>query len=228
MIEGGGTALTRLVITLVVAAALASATSSSKIDTCTATLQQLCAADRRLGPPACGLCAGSKQGAMRAAGCTNAQIGTWCGSTPHWVVTWTGAPQLTEPGNMPVFPLAGSTVRQVVHVTLGGEQVRVQFSNLFGNTDMVINAAHVAVSTSTTGVLDSTIEPSTDTALTFAGSASHTIAVGATVWSDAADFALAPLSNLTITTAFDAAPTAITGRASPTKDRTRQSPLIPF
>ena len=39
-----------------------------------------------------------------------------------WVGTWACSPQLVEPQNMPPAPgLAGNTLRQVVHLTLGGQ-----------------------------------------------------------------------------------------------------------
>ncbi|HXP58995.1 MAG TPA: hypothetical protein VN829_00820 [Dongiaceae bacterium] len=47
----------------------------------------------------------------------------------HWVGTWGCGPQLTEPHNLPPAPLANSTLRQFVHVTLGGKHLRARFSN---------------------------------------------------------------------------------------------------
>src|SRR5262249_17380839 len=44
----------------------------------------------------------------------------------RWVGTWAASPQLTEPANMPPEPgLADATLRQVVHVSLGGKRLRV-------------------------------------------------------------------------------------------------------
>jgi hypothetical protein len=40
------------------------------------------------------------------------------------------SPQLTEPANLPAGPgLSGNTLRQVVKVSIGGERLRVRFSN---------------------------------------------------------------------------------------------------
>src|SRR5262245_33869157 len=57
----------------------------------------------------------------------------------HWVNTWTAMPQLTEPGNIPPPPFtqdnlvfADATVRQTLRVTVGGQQLRLRFSNAFG------------------------------------------------------------------------------------------------
>ena len=61
--------------------------------------------------------------------------------------TWAASPQLTEPANMPPEPgLADATLRQVVHVSLGGKRLRVRFSNAFGTKPLTILAAHLAAS----------------------------------------------------------------------------------
>ncbi len=114
---------------------------------------------------------------------------------PHWVGTWETSPQLIEPNNMPPAPgLADTTLRQVIHVTLGGRQMRVVFSNAYGSASVSLLNAHVAVSAG-----GSAIRPDTDKALTFHGAASVTIPPGAPILSDPLDFPLAPQSDLTIT-----------------------------
>jgi len=130
-------------------------------------------------------------------------------SAPAWVGTWSGAPQLTETANLPPASLSNSTLRQVLHVSVGGSQLRVRFSNEFGNGPVTINAAHVAACTAVP--VNSTIDTATDRALAFSGSASVTIAQGQAVWSDAISFALAPLSNLSVTVAFGGTPSNVTG-----------------
>jgi lysophospholipase L1-like esterase len=125
----------------------------------------------------------------------------------HWVATWTAAPQLTEPGNMPPPPgLGDTTLRQVVHVTLGGSRIRVRFSNAFATSNLTITSAHVALP-SGPGAIDTT----TDRPLTFAGASAVTIPAGAPIVSDPLDFALAPHSNLTITIHVTDPSQAVTG-----------------
>jgi lysophospholipase L1-like esterase len=124
------------------------------------------------------------------------------------VGTWTGSPYL-DTANPPPASLSNSVLRQVVHASLGGNQIRVQFSNLDGNGPVAINAAHVAICPATPAV-DSTIDTTTDTALTFTGSASVTIAAGQEVWSDSIAFVVPPLGNVTITTAFGSVPSNLT------------------
>jgi lysophospholipase L1-like esterase len=97
----------------------------------------------------------------------------------------------------------------VVRVSLGGSQIRVRFSNEFGDGNVVIGAVHVAVCRA--NPMDSTIDTATDKALAFSGNASVTIPMGMAVWSDPLDFNLAALSNLTVTTAFTTVPVSVTG-----------------
>ena len=127
----------------------------------------------------------------------------------HWVGTWTAAPQLTEPSNLPPAPLSNAVLRQVVHVSLGGRRIRVRFSNEFGDGPLGITRAHVAVCSTTP--VNGTIDPATDTSLSFAGSAATTMAQGTAVWSDPLDFPLAPLGNLSITVSFGGVPSHVTG-----------------
>ncbi len=125
-----------------------------------------------------------------------------------WVGTWATGQQLTEPGNNPASPgLANNTLRQVVHATLGGSRIRVQFSNKYTTSGgpITINSAHIALSANSSPV-NGAIITSTDTALTFnGGSSSVTIAAGAEQYSDAVDFNFPPLSDLTVSIYFGSA-----------------------
>src|SRR4030043_1607934 len=118
-----------------------------------------------------------------------------------WIGTWATGEQLVETGNNPASPgLANNTLRQVVHATLGGSRIRVQFSNKYSSGPITINSAHIAVSTG-----GSSIDTATDTALTFNGSASVTINAGQELYSDAVDFNVPPLSNLAVSIYFGSA-----------------------
>ncbi len=124
-----------------------------------------------------------------------------------WVGTWVTAQQLTETRNNPPAPgLSNNTLRQVVHVTLGGSKLRVQFSNAYGNGPVTINAAHIAASKG-----GSAIDAATDKALTFKGATSVTIKAGDTVYSDAIDFNVKPLSNLAVSIYFGETSSDVTG-----------------
>ena len=84
------------------------------------------------------------------------------------------------------------TLREIVHVSLGGDRVRVTLSNAFGTLPLEVGAAHVALRDK-----DAAIRPGSDRPLTFGGNASTMIAAGAVVVSD-------PVS-LTVPTASDLA-----------------------
>ena len=50
----------------------------------------------------------------------------------RWVAIWEAAPQLVEPANLPPAPgLDGSTLRQVIHLTLAARQ-KVAIMLMFG------------------------------------------------------------------------------------------------
>ena len=125
---------------------------------------------------------------------------------PHWVGTWASSAQLGEAGNAPSAPgFTDATLRQIVHVSLGGKQIRVRFSNAFGATELNIPAAHVALPAGA-----SAIRPESDKALTFHGKPSVSIPPGAAMFSDPVDFDLAPLSDLVVTIRLTGVPEGIT------------------
>ncbi len=67
----------------------------------------------------------------------------------HWVGSWSTAPQLTEPGNNPPAPgLEGNTLRQVFRVSMGGDELRMRFSNQFSNSPVTIKRVSLARSAS--------------------------------------------------------------------------------
>jgi lysophospholipase L1-like esterase len=96
----------------------------------------------------------------------------------RWVGTWSASTQFPLFGAPPVF--TGVTLRQVVHITIGGDVVRVRFSNAQGSTPLAIAAASVGVRS--TGA---TVRAGTLRTLRFAGSGSVSIAPGGIALSDA-------------------------------------------
>jgi lysophospholipase L1-like esterase len=122
-----------------------------------------------------------------------------------WVNTWTAMPQLTEPANMPPPPytqenlvFADSTLRQTMRVSVGGQTMRLRFSNAFGGTALPITGVSVAVPAGgQAGV--SAIQAGSARPVTFHGKPAVDVPVGAQVVSDPIDFALAPRTNVTVT-----------------------------
>jgi lysophospholipase L1-like esterase len=105
----------------------------------------------------------------------------------YWTGTWGAAP---ESGGM---SFSGQTIRQVVHTSISGTQARVQISNAFGTGPLTVSDVHIAASGA-----GSAITAGTDKALTFGGSATTTIAAGATGISDPAAFTVPALANVAI------------------------------
>ncbi len=85
------------------------------------------------------------------------------------------------------------TLREIVHTSVGGDQVRVRIANTFGTAPLVIGAAHVAVSSS-----GSAIVPGTDRVLTFGGRTTVTIPAGAPALSDPVDLSVKAVSDIAV------------------------------
>jgi len=129
------------------------------------------------------------------------------GGATHWVGTWATGPQTTETDNLPPSPgLANNTLRQIIHVSIGGSQIRVRISNAYGKSAVTISAVHIAKA-----MTGSAIDTASDKALAFSGMPSVTIATGKEVWSDPLDFTLAPLSNYAVTIVFGTQSGDVTG-----------------
>ena len=110
----------------------------------------------------------------------------------HWVGTWATAPYAI-PNADATFGTSDMTLRQIVHVSLGGSRVRIVLSNEFGLGPLTIGAAHIALSAG-----GSEIALASANALTFSGKSSITIPPGAVALSDPADLKLPALSNLAV------------------------------
>ncbi len=153
--------------------------------------------------------AGGGSSVAGASGSTSGGAGTAGGGSTHWVGTWTASPYATASDGQPPAALANSVLRQITHASLGGSQIRVQFSNKEGKAALTIKAAHVALCKAMP-LVDGSIDAATDKALAFSGMPGVTIAAGMEVWSDAVDFTLPALGNVSITTAFGSVPSDIT------------------
>src|SRR5689334_678464 len=119
----------------------------------------------------------------------------------HWVGTWATAvvprPQ-PAPGAAPgrggaVLNFKNQTLRQIVHVSLGGGRVRVVLSNAFGTAPLPVGAAAVALRQK-----DSAVTAGSGRPLTFSGSATTTIAAGAVAVSDPVALTVPALADLVV------------------------------
>jgi lysophospholipase L1-like esterase len=124
-----------------------------------------------------------------------------------WVGTWSTAPQLVETGNNPPSPgLSNNSLRQIVHVSIGGDTLRMRFTNEFSTNPVTMHSVHIAVSLG-----HDTIDTATDTTLYFNGNQEVTMQPGSAVFSDPFYFPLKPLSNVAVTIYFGSTSPDISG-----------------
>jgi lysophospholipase L1-like esterase len=127
----------------------------------------------------------------------------------HWVGSWAASQQVPETANLlDTEMLRDATLRQVIHLSAGGSQLRVRVSNAFGTQPLHLTAVHVARPVSASS---SAIDAASDKAVTFDGAADVTVPAGAEYLSDALAMPVAPLSDLAISIHYDEPPVGETG-----------------
>ena len=127
----------------------------------------------------------------------------------RWVASWATSPQeASDESVLNADELRGGTLRQIVHLSLGGQQVRVHLSNRYGKEPLVFTAVHVAKAVSAGSAK---IVAGTDKEVLFSGKADVIVPEGADYVSDPVDFAAAPLSDLAITLRVDLGGKEMTG-----------------
>lgn len=134
---------------------------------------------------------------------------------PQWVATWGTATALAlhsppswvqpppadslpaAPPPSPVVPVPATFVdqslRMIVRGSVGGAQLRLQFSSALGTKPTRLGAVHVALHTG-----GGSIDPRSDHVVTFGGSESVTLHPGALAVSDPVALALPPLSEVAV------------------------------
>lgn len=108
-------------------------------------------------------------------------------AAPAWTAAWAAAPQnfdaLPQLPGVPAAPkwMVQGTVRQQLTVALDGSQVRVRFSNRFGQRPLRIAAATVALGTGGGNLSPGTVQP-----LAVGGRAAFEVPAGQERWTDGA------------------------------------------
>ena len=127
----------------------------------------------------------------------------------HWVGSWAASQQVPETQNsLDPELLRDATLRQIVHLSVGGSQLRVRVSNAFGTQPLHLTAVHVARPVS---AASAAIDAGSDVAVTFHGAPDVMIPAGAEYLSDAVTFPVTALASLAISIHFDQPPTGETG-----------------
>jgi lysophospholipase L1-like esterase len=122
-----------------------------------------------------------------AAACALALVcGPAWAASPKWIGSWAAPP--VGPGKA----YSNQTIRQVVRLSAGGDQIRIRLTNEYGTNPLAIGAATVAIAGADG---KPTGEP---IAVTFAGQPSALIPAGAPMVSDAIKLKVANLTSLSI------------------------------
>jgi lysophospholipase L1-like esterase len=126
-----------------------------------------------------------------------------------WGGSWAASQQLAEPQNsLPPELLNDATLRQVVHLSVGGTALRIHLSNAFGVLPLHLSSVHIARPLSPASAA---IDPVSDKPVTFSGEPDVIIPAGAEFISDPIDIPVAPLSDIAVSIHFDLPPAGQTG-----------------
>jgi hypothetical protein len=92
---------------------------------------------------------------------------------------------------------SNQTLSLIVHTSIGGNEVRVRISNVFGTRALVVGQAHIALRSA-----GADTQPGTDRVLTFNGARSITIPPGQLAASDAVALRLRAFSDVAVSLYF--------------------------
>lgn len=122
--------------------------------------------------------------------------------TDHWTGTWATAMQTPVKAFMPYNnQMSNRSVRQIVKVSAGGDIIRLQLSNIFSTSPVVIRSVYIAPA-----LEGHHIDSTKAVYLTFKNHNYVTIPAGKSLFSDAARFALKPMELVAITINYQTAP----------------------
>jgi lysophospholipase L1-like esterase len=128
----------------------------------------------------------------------------------HWVGSWARGMAIPSPAIAnevanEIFALGDRTLRQIVRLSTGGEQIRIRLANTFGDQPIVVGAASVALRDH-----DEAIDPASAHDVTFSGLPGVTIPANAIVLSDPVDLSVSNLAELAVSLYFPEATTGST------------------
>lgn len=131
--------------------------------------------------------------------------GSSSGYAQKWVGTWSCAPYAAAKNTPPAPYLENNTFRQIVRCSIGGDTLRIKFSNITSSTPLTMKSVNIAVLTEVGG---SAIDLSTITRLRFSGNEAVTMMPYSNLTSDPVKFHLRPGMQLAITICYGACKTA--------------------
>lgn len=113
----------------------------------------------------------------------------------HWVSAWSTAVHtpVSYPGTPGPLTLNNQTIREIIRPTIGGNRLRIRFSNEFGTVPLKIGSAHIALIGNNGSIL-----PGSDRPLTFDGRNAAQIPAGAPLLSDPINLKVPAFANVAI------------------------------
>lgn len=131
-------------------------------------------------------------------------------ATPAWVGSWATAVDRAGSSGPSAEGFERQTLRQVTHLSIGGDQVRVRLTNVFGDRDLQVGSTTVALRGRSGGATTA----GAPSPVTFAGRADVTVPPGVEVVSDPLPLAVPDDSDLVISTFLPVATGPATWRSS--------------
>jgi lysophospholipase L1-like esterase len=130
----------------------------------------------------------------------------------HWVATWTTAQLMARtappPANAPQG-FTNQTIRMIARTSIPGKRVRVRLSQALGAAPVKLGAAHVALRSKASAIVEGSDRP-----LTFDGKPGATLWPGAMLLSDPVDLNVPALADVAVSLYFPAATGAPTNHAT--------------
>ncbi len=121
----------------------------------------------------------------------------------HWVATWATAELLARPA-VPANPNGNAprgfhdqTIRMIVRTSIPGHRLRVRLSNAFGAAPVKVGAAHIALRSKASAIVEGS-----DHALTFDGKPGATLGPGVILLSDPVDLDVPALGDVAVSLYF--------------------------
>jgi lysophospholipase L1-like esterase len=111
----------------------------------------------------------------------------------RWVTTWAASPQEAMPGTPSATGFGDQTVRNIIFTSAGGDTARVQLTNTFGTRPLAVGDVTVALAGTGASVVPGTVHQ-----VTFGGSSSIKIPIGAQVLSDPVRMRVPALADLAV------------------------------
>ncbi len=131
---------------------------------------------------------------------------------PLWVGSWASSQAIPAPKEgLDSVDLRDVTLRQIVHLSVGGDALRLKLSNVYGIEPLHISSVHIARPLSPSS---GQVVAATDRPLTFAGRTDVTIPPGAEYLSDPLPFPVAPFADVAVSMHLDTVPTQQTSHVA--------------